>query len=357
MTPVRFGIVGAGRGMIAGMVAENFPDEMTITGICDTRLPRAESLAKRYNASFVTDDFIKLLERDDVDAMMIATPDHMHAEMAALALEAGKHVVSEIPMAYTMEEIDRIIALEDSTGKKYMMGNEVRWFPALEQLKRLGDQEYWGKVFYGEGEYLHNLRKDNFIETEADGTLHWRYDPVKPQTTFLGGGPHAFDTLRWLAGEKQFTEAFAYGMGEYVEGHPEPATAVALLKGESGAAYKITVSYVMERVYCLYFSVYGSEGTFETGRTDQSQVFYDSKKEPEKTGMELLDWPYWQHPGVQMKGGHGSSEYFMFKDFLEAIREDRLPMINAREAARSIAPAICAFESIRTGKPVAVPSY
>lgn len=357
MSPIRFAIVGAGRGAFAGIVAENLPEEMTITAVCDIREERAEKLAARFGASFRTGEFSRILEREDVDAVVIATPDHLHAEMAARALEAGKHVLSEIPMAYTRDEIERIIALTRQTGRKYMMGNEVRWFPALEELKRMGNRGYWGDVFYGEAEYLHNLRAENWTMIESDGTPHWRFDAALPQTTLLGGGPHAFDTLRWLAGEAQFTEVFAYGVGEYVAGHPEPATAIAVLKGMSGAAYKITVSYVMERPYCLYFSLYGSEGTFEGGRTNQSQVFYQSRRESEEQGLRLLDAPYWNHPGVQLATGHGTSEYFMMKDFLEAIREDSPPAIDAVESARSIAPAICAFESIRTGKPVSIPRY
>jgi predicted dehydrogenase len=266
-------------------------------------------------------------------------------------------VLSEIPIAYSLDEIDTIIGISESTGCKYMMGNEVRWFPALEALKRKADEGCWGPVFYGEAEYLHNLRAEGWSTTEPDGSVHWRFDPVRPQTTFLGGGPHAFDTLRWLAGEERFTEVFAYGSGVYVEGHAEPGTAVAILKGASGAAYKVTVSYTMRRPYCLYFSLYGSEGSFEGGRTDQSQVFYETSKEHDGPGLRALGVPYWKHPGVELEGGHGTSELFMMQDFLAAIRDDRPPAIDAREAARSIAPAICAFESIRTGQPVAVPGY
>jgi predicted dehydrogenase len=357
MSPIRFAIVGAGRGGFAGIVAENLPNDMTITAVCDIRGERAEKQAARFGASFWTEDYTRILERDEVDAVVIATPDHLHAEMAAQALVAEKHVLSEIPMAYTLPEIERIIALAERTGRKYMMGNEVRWFPALEELKRMGERGYWGNVFYGEGEYLHNLRAENWTLIEADGTPHWRFDATQPQTTLLGGGPHAFDALRWLAGETQFTEVFAYGVGEYVPGHPEPATAIAVLKGVSGAAYKVTVSYVMERPYCLYFSLYGSEGTFEGGRTNQSKVFYQSKQESADHGLRLLDAPYWNHPGVALRTGHGTSEYFMMKDFVEAIRENRPPAIDAIESARSIAPAICAFESIRTGKPVTIPQY
>jgi len=92
-----------------------------------------------------------------VDAVLIATPDDRHAQQAIDTLDAGKHVLSEIPMAYTLDEIARILALTEQTGLKYTMGNEVRWYPALEKLKRMGMENCWGDIFYGEAEYLHNL--------------------------------------------------------------------------------------------------------------------------------------------------------------------------------------------------------
>lgn len=357
MEPLRLGILGAGRGGFAVPVARYMPRRLAITAVCDIRTDRARAMAEQCGAAWHGGDVAAMLERDDVDAVLIATPDHQHAEQAILALEAGKHVLSEIPMATALGEIDRIVALSERTGLKYMMGNEVRWLPALEALKRKAGEGCWGDVFYGEAEYLHNLREEGWKGLEEDGSVHWRFDPARPQTTFLGGGPHAFDTLRWLAGEKRFTRVYATGSGAYVEGHAEPATAVALLTGESGAAYKVTVSYAMHRPYCLYFSLYGSEGSFEGGRTDQEQVFYQTRAEEGCAGLKPLGVPYWNHPGIELEGGHGTSELFMMTDFLDAVRDDRPPAIDAREAARSIAPAICAFESIRTGLPVAVPEY
>jgi predicted dehydrogenase len=357
MNPVRFGIVGMGRGAFGCTVARHLPEEMRVTALCDARLDRARTCAQQYDIPFSCDDYDTLLGRDDVDAVLIATPDHLHAEMAILALRAGKHVLSEIPMAYTLGEIERIIDLTEHTGLKYMMGNEVRYLPALEAARKMALDGFWGDIFYGEAEYLHNLRRDGWSEKEANGSYHWRFDPEKPQTTLLGGGPHSFDTLRWLVGEARFVEVFAYGVGRYVPPHPEPHTAVALLRGESGAAYKITVSYEMVRPYSLYFSLYGTNGSFEGNRIDQSQVVFQSDKIPYMTGMERLAVPYWNHPGVSMAGGHGTSELFMVKEFLAAIREDRPPAIDGREAARSIAAAICAFESMRTGRPVAIPAF
>jgi hypothetical protein len=112
----------------------------------------------------------------------------------------------------------------------------------------------------------------------------------------------------------------------------------------------------MVRPYCLYFSLYGSEGSFEGGRIHQHEMFFQSHQQP-TAGLQLLDSPYWTHRGYEGIGRHGTSELFMLKEFLAAVREARPTAIDAREAARSIAPAICALESVRTGKPVAVPAY
>jgi predicted dehydrogenase len=328
-----------------------------VTAVCDIRPERAERLASQYGVSAVLSLYEQMLEREDVDAVLIATPDHEHAGQAIQALEAGKHVLSEIPAAYTLDELRRIIALSHQTGRKYMMGNEVRWFPALESARRMGEMGFWGKVFYGEAEYLHNLKREGWKQVEPDGTPHWRWDPARPQTTLLGGGPHAFDTLRWLSGETGYSEVFAYGHGHAAQGHPEPSTAVCLLKAKSGAAHKITVSYDMVRPYCLYFSLYGDKGSFEGGRVDQNETFFFSDRIPNMDGMTRLGVPYWNHPHVRFQAGHGTSELFMLKEFLAAIREDREPSLGPVEAARSIAPAICAFESIRTGQPVAIPEF
>lgn len=357
MRPIRFGILGCGRGSFAAAVSAAIPEAMQIAAVCDLRPERARRLADQYGVPSVCRDYTEMLGREDVEAVVIATPDHQHAEQAIRALEAGKHVLSEIPAAYDLEELRRIIALSARTGRKYMMGNEVRWFPALEAARRMAEDGFWGDIFYGEAEYLHNLQRDGWKRTEPDGSPHWRWDPARPQTTLLGGGPHAFDTLRWLSGTTDYAEAFAYGVGQCVEGHPEPSTVVCLLKTAHGAVHKITVSYAMVRPYCLYFSVYGDRGSFEGGRVDQSETFFYSDRILHMADMTRLGVPYWNHPHVRLKAGHGTSELFMVQEFLAAICEDRDPAIGPVETARSIAPAVCALESLRTSQPVAIPRF
>lgn len=357
---LRWGVVGLRRGLFLPRLArlEPLASRMKVVAVCDRRRERAEAAACEFDVPLIFDRLEELLAAD-LDAVFIATPDHLHAGHVLASLRAGKHVLSEIPMATTREEVVEILSLtREGSGRwdhpTYAMGNEVRWLPVLQAVKQLAADGYWGAIFYSEAEYLHNLRRDGWREREPDGSLHWRFDPARPQTTLLGGGPHAFDTIRWLTGETNYVEAFAYGVGQYVPGHPEPHTVVAILRGASGAACKITVSYAMARPYCLYYSLYGDRGTFEVGRARQGESFYFTDKIPYLADMTRLDVPFWSRPGAGA-AGHGTSEYDMLLDFLDAVRDGRPPLIDAREAARSILPAICALESLKTRAPVQVP--
>lgn len=354
--PIRVGILGAGRALFMAQCRDAFPDDLVLAGLCDIRKARAEKAVKKHSFDRVFPTYEEMLDDKGIDLVVIGTPDHEHAGQAIQALEAGKHVLSEIPAAYEITELERLIALEEKTGLVYTMGNEVRWFPYLEAARKMADEGYWGRIFQSEAGYLHNLRLEGWRQTESEtGEPHWRFDPQRPQTTFLGGGPHAFDTLRWLTGETNWVEVFAYGNEPYVEPHSEPANTVALLKGASGLISKVEASYVMVRPYCLYFNLFGDKGTFETSRQDSEGLFF-TEQIPYMDRMEHLAVPYAARPGHGATG-HGSSEIHMVEDIIQAIREHRPATINAREAARSIAPAICAYESIRTGQPVKIPGF
>lgn len=354
--PIRVGMLGAGRALFMVNCRNAFPQDLTLTGISDLRPDRAERAAKHYQIEQVYPSYEAMLNDPTIDLIVIGTPDPEHGAQAIQALEAGKHVLSEIPAAYEITQLQRLIELEEKTGLVYAMGNEVRWFPYLEAARKMAEDGVWGTIFHSEAGYLHNLRMEGWRLTEPEtGEPHWRFDPQKPQTTFLGGGPHAFDTLRWLMGETNWVEVFAYGNVPHVPPHAEPGHAVALLKGASGLISKIECSYVMIRPYCLYFNLFGDKGTFETSRTERAGLFF-TERIPYMDRMAPLTVPYDARPGHRT-ADHGSSEVHMVGDLIQAIRQGRPAAINAREAARSITPAICAFESIRTGRPVAIPQF
>lgn len=357
MDKIRVGVLGLGQGR-SHLRAFQWLEGSTVTAVCDLNRSLAEKVAQEMEVPTVYADYAAMLDDRQIDLVVVATPDHLHGQHAIQALEAGKHVLSEIPMATTLDECQRIVALTDRTGLKYHMGNQVRYAFCLQDIQRMIRAGDLGEIFYGEGEYLHEM-EDIVGHREPD---HWRINPATPQTTLLGGGPHAIDTLRWLMGVR-FDEAHAYHAAQPSKWQT-PHTTVALLKADNGGVAKITVSYGMKRPYCLYYSVYGSEGSFERTRDqggatqDTTNYIYHSKLSGARR-MVPVTVPNWNNPRIQRQHslGHGTMEIEQAHEFLNAIREDREPVIGPREAARSIAAGICALQSAQQGGAVAIPSF
>ncbi len=350
VSEIGVGVVGLGQGRSHLRAFQALPG-CRVVAVCDQKADLRARVAAEAGIERGYGSLDELLDDKRVDLVVIATPDHLHGQHVLRALEAGKHVLSEIPMATTIDECRAIIALTDRTGLKYQLGNQVRYAHCLQDVARLLAAGDLGEIFYGEGEYLHALG-DDIWKREPD---HWRVTGDRPQTTLLGGGPHALDTLRWLMGVT-FTKASAFHAAQQTE-YGTTHTTVAIFQAASGATAKVTVSYAMARPYCLYYSVYGTEGTFERTRQQgepgglTTNYLYHNKL----TGtaqMIPVTLPNWTNPRLAATvsaAGHGTMEYEQARDLLAAIREDREPPLGPREAAASIVPLICAMQSADQG--------
>jgi predicted dehydrogenase len=358
MSNLGVGILGLGQGR-SHLQAFQLIEGSRVVAVCDLDEPLAQRVAQQFNVPRAYTHYEQLLADKEVAIIVVATPDHLHGRHAIQALEAGKHVLSEIPMATTLDEVRRIIELTDRHGLKYHMGNQVRYAFCLQDVQKLIAGGDFGEIFYGEGEYLHDMEDI----AGPRGPDHWRIQNDIPQTTLLGGGPHAIDTLRWLMGAR-FVAAQAFHAEQRTRwntGH----TTVALFKADNGGVAKVTVSYGMLRPYCLYYSVYGAEGSFERTRDqggamqETTNYLYHSRLSGARR-MIPVTLPNWNNPKVarQYALGHGTMEIEQAQDFLRAIQHDSEPAIGPREAARSTAAGICALQSAaQGGGVVTIPAF
>lgn len=358
MSKVRVGVLGLGQGR-SHLRAFQMLEESTVVAVCDQDAALADRVAGELGVDTCHPTYDAMLEDRGIDVIVVATPDHLHGQHAIQALEAGKHVLSEIPMATSLDACRRIIELTDRSGLKYHMGNQVRYAFCLRDVQQLIQAGDLGDIFYGEGEYLHEM-EDIVGHRSPD---HWRIHPQTPQTTLLGGGPHAIDTLRWLMGVR-FVGVQAYHAGQQSRWNTTHTT-VALFKTSNGGVAKVTVSYGMKRPYCLYYSVYGSEGSFERTRDqggsveDTTNYLYHSKISGARR-MAPVTVPNWNNPRIQRRHalGHGTMEIEQAQQFVRAILDDTEPAIGPREAARSIAAGICALQSAdQGGGQVEIPTF
>lgn len=151
MTQADLNVAVLGTGAIAQIVHLPTLAQMkgvTIAAVCDPDLKKAQSLANRFgvSASYVDDE--ELLSDDRIDAVVISTPSHLHEEHATAALQAGKHVLMEKPLALTPKGADRVIKAAKKADRVVMVALNNRYRPDVLALKPFVSGDELGEVFY-----------------------------------------------------------------------------------------------------------------------------------------------------------------------------------------------------------------
>ncbi|GAB2539139.1 Gfo/Idh/MocA family protein [Gracilibacillus alcaliphilus] len=141
-------------------------------------------------------DWRKVVERDDVDVIDIVTPNHTHAEIAIAAAEAGKHIITEKPLALTVEEAERMLEAVERNQVKHMICHNYRFVPAVQYVKQLITEGKLGHIYHFRANYLQDFIMDpNF-------PLVWRLKKEVSGSGALGDiGAHSIDLARFLIGE------------------------------------------------------------------------------------------------------------------------------------------------------------
>ena len=191
---LRLGVIGAGgRGTLAAHWARS--ERAALVAAVDTRPEGFAELAKAAG----TDDFEKLadyrklLERKDLDAVAVCSPDWLHEEHAVAALSAGKHVFCEKPLAITIAGCDRILKAAKAAGKKLMVGFNMRHMNFTRVMKEIVDSGAVGR--------LTTVWVRHFISYGGRFYFHdWHAESKKATSLLLQKGSHDIDVVHWIAG-------------------------------------------------------------------------------------------------------------------------------------------------------------
>ena len=312
-----------------------FWDDSTLVetkAICDVAEETLAECSEKYPDAFATTDWRQLVARDDVDIVFVASPDQYHAEMTIGALQAGKHVLCEKPMALSVEECADMIRAGEQTGMKLMVGQVGRFAPGFVTAKRLIDDGQIGELFFVESEYAHDY-------AHIPGVGEWRKTPERHG--IVGGGCHAVDLLRWIAGNVE--EVFAYSNHKMLTDWPVDDTTIATLKFEQDDVIgKVFCSIGCKRPYTMRSVFYGSLGTIVCDNTSSQIQIASEKLEGQR---KFCDVPV----------GVSSHDKGAEVDALALAAINDTPVEpDAREGARTVATCIAAVESSRVGKPVRV---
>jgi predicted dehydrogenase len=169
-----------------------------LTAVAGRNPNGVKAAAAKYGWASTETDWRRLIERDDIDLIDICTPGNTHAEIAIAALEAGKHVLCEKPLANSVEEAAKMTAVAQAAAERgvlSMCGFSYRRTPALALAKRMVEEGRLGKIRHVRAQYLQDWLSD------ADAPLTWRLDKSKSGSGSLGDiGAHSIDAAQWITG-------------------------------------------------------------------------------------------------------------------------------------------------------------
>jgi predicted dehydrogenase len=365
---IRIGVIGL--GWRAGVTKYwHRPDgKSVVVAGADTNPARLDKFRERVNPDAdVMLDYRELLQRPDIDAVVVMTPDHCHDEHAVAALRAGKHVYCEKPLAVTVDGCDRILEAWRDSGKHFMIGFNMRYMNMYRTMKEIiaaGDigevKAVWVRHFVGLGSdyYYHS----------------WHGSSKNTTSLLLQKASHDIDIIHWLTG-RYTTKVAAFGGVDYFGGSkpndltcpecPEKETcpearfgpltqcafreeidvednSMVLMELEGG----IKASYMQCHFtpdYERNYTIIGTEGRIENSEPN-NQVIVKSRKS--NTWRDLSDRVYNIR---KAEGSHNGADEKICEDFINMILHGKEPVAQPIAGRMSVAVGCAATESMRAG--------
>ena len=266
---ISFGIVGC--GMIANMHAQAIKhiQNAELVGVTDNCIQSAEKFAQQYCVKAYR-DFAEMLVDKGVDAVCICTPSFLHADMAIQALEAGKHVVVEKPMALNEYDADKIISTCQKTGKKLTVVYQLRFEDDILKVKELVKNGAFGKITLCNLYMNYYRSKEYFSSSNWKGTI--KYDGGG---ALMNQGIHGIDLLEYIMGDIVAVNGKARTLVHNIEVED---TAVATVEFKSGAMGVITASTCVYPGFNRKLEIYGESGYVVLNESSIEALMIDKKK-------------------------------------------------------------------------------
>jgi myo-inositol 2-dehydrogenase/D-chiro-inositol 1-dehydrogenase len=346
VTPIGLGLIGCGSiARLAHLPAmSHLRGLVRLVAAADLDAAAADAAARPWDAAAET-DYRAILARKDVTAVVIATPEFMHAEQVIAAAQAGKHVLCEKPMCRTLAEADAMLDACRRAGTKLMIGHSRRFTRRYLEIRRALDEGAIGEVrLLRENERRTSTRVAHIAHAGVRFTpRHWTGNPDLATGVALSHGIHEMDLLRWFAGAEPVSAYAEHAVT--VEGNVGvPDFLSFVLRFANGAIGSAEISCHPPASYPAYhlLELYGTTGAIRA------------------RDHELIATTEYDATGAHFTGAydalmHNANSYVrQLAAFIDAIRQDRDVAMPPTEARAALATALAVVQSARTGREVSL---
>ena len=364
MAVIQFGIIGAGNVGVGTARGDSFIrvltrfNEAAVAAIYDVNPENADRAAGAAGAQAFTE--LEPFLDSGIDAVVISSPVAYHAEQSTAALRRGIHVLSEVPAVHSIQSARELVAAASRSSSHYMLAENYCYLDEVELVRRMAQHGRFGHIYFAEGEYLHDCRE---LLVDRGGGPTWRGEPGRT----LGYGvycTHSLGPLLYILEDRSVqVSALACEASQVIPGRQGLFNFTMLMRTEGGRTLRVRVDTVSARPHRpAYYSLQGTSGAYESwrGLGDKPRIWLCDEHEPSRcfesaAWHALFDYAEEYIPdrlGIGNEaavGGHGTSEYWMVKDFIAAIERDEPPPIDVYRALDCTLPGICAVESVTSG--------
>jgi predicted dehydrogenase len=334
MDTIKVGVIGY------GIMGKTYADAIRtfegaeVAAVSDVNQARRKKAAEAYDCR-VYAPFHDMFHRESLDAVIVAVPDFLHREPVVAAAKAGLAILMEKPFATSMEDARAMMAAIRASNVICSIEFGNRWSPPFILARQRIQNGELGDVLAVSADLNDTL----FVPTEM---LSWAAKSTP--AWFLMS--HTADLVAWITGKKPVrvfatgTKKLLVSLGIATYDHIE-----ALVEYDDGTTGRFTNGWVLPRamplIYEFRMRFMGSKGAIDLDMTDQ--------------GMHVVTHETYEHPHTVsgcMLGRYVGSLFHMLRDFLEAVREKRPPMVEARDGYENTRFLVAVHQSLSTGRPV-----
>lgn len=375
MDEIRIAVVGlGGRAVTTWFTILQSMAGYRITALCDPIVAlhaRARALLQHPNEVKVYARYEDVLADPHVDAVALCVRCEEQGLLAAQALEAGKHVNSEVPAAHRMEDCWRIVAAVERTGLVYQLAEQTRYWGYVEAWRRLVAEGRLGHITFCEGQYFHHYTGKTYQDPQTGECFapgeHESHPGARPAWMYymppIHYLPHELSPLLKVLDDRviEVTAMSTRPVSYASPGAGQPDLQVALMKTEKDTIMRLAVGFAQPfapRDY-HWHQLVGTQGCVEWRRSghDMPKMWLADQQ---MFDLADVDWRYecTDAPPEARGSGHGDADYYVHLAFRDAVLGVKPLEFDVYRGLDTAAPAILAAESIAQGsRLLQVPSF
>lgn len=335
MTKLKVGVIGCGSIAKHRHLPEySRNSEVQIVAVCDIAFERVNEFAHTYDAKAYT-NYEDLLANEEIEAISVCTPNYLHASITIAALNAGKHVLCEKPMATSRKEAEAMIEAAKANNKKLMIAHNQRFVTSHQKARQLIQNGDIGKIYSFRTAFGHGGPEG----WSADGKDSWFF---RKEEAFIGAmgdlGVHKTDLLRYILGE-EFIEVGAFVETSAKLNTDVDDTAVCILKTENGIIGTLAASWSYVSKEDNSTIIYGENAILRL-EDDPNHSLVVQYKNGEVVKYEL--------GAIQTNESGGQRSSKVIDQFVNSILKDTEPPVTGEEGMKSLQVVLAALESNET---------